>query len=94
MSKPNYIFVNLANKKAEGKTLNELRAEKAKDEKHNKREKKEKRGKRDEIDKIYGKAKPFINPNNKILLNTRERLIDNMRENNRTKILMDLEYTP
>lgn len=83
MPTPKYVFINLAKKKAEGKTLNELREEKSKDDK---KEKKEKKGK--------NKAKPFINPNQKILLNTQGRLQDNMRESNRTKILMDLEFAP
>ena len=38
------------------------------------------------------KAKPFINTKNKILLPTSN--IDKMRENNRTKILLDLEFSP
>jgi len=91
MNKPNYIFVNLANQKAQGSTLQELREQK---EKEDKKGKKGKKGKRDPIDKIYGKAKPFLNPDNKIILNTRERIADNMRESNRTKILLDLEYMP
>ena len=92
MSKPNYYFVNLAKSKAKGSTLQELRDQKAKQEKEEK--KKDKKGKRDPIDKIYGKSKPYVNPNNKILLNTKERVINNMRENNRTKILMEMEYMP
>ena len=91
MSKPNYYFVNLAKSKAQGSTLQELRDQK---EKEKKKDKKDKKGKKDPIDKIYGKSKPFVNPNQKILLNTHSRLVDNMRENNRTKILMDLEYMP
>ena len=44
--------------------------------------------------KSKSKAKPYINPKNKILLNTRHNLGDQIRESNRTKILMDLEFTP
>ena len=73
MSKPNYYFVNLARSKAQGSTLQELRDQK---------EKEKKRGKKDK----KNKEKPYVNPNNKILLNTKERVINNMRENNRTKI--------
>ena len=78
----NYYFVNLANQKAQGSTLNELRAQKEKD------KKKDKKG------KGKGKATPFINPNQKILLNTKEDVKNIMRESNRTKILMDLEFAP
>ena len=88
MSKPNYYFVNLAKSKAAGSTLQELRDQKEKE------SKKGKKGKKDPIDKIYGKSKPYVNPNQKILLNTHSRLVDTMRENNRTKILMDLEFNP
>ncbi len=83
MSKPNYYFVNLAKSKAQGSTLQELRDQKEKE----KEKKKGKKGKKD-------KEKPYVNPNQKILLNTHSRLVDTMRENNRTKILMDLEYVP
>ena len=82
MSKPNYYFVNLAKQKAQGSTLTELREQKEKD------KKKDKKG------KGKGKATPFINPNQKILLNTKNELKDNMRESNRTKILLDLEFAP
>ena len=81
MSKPNYYFVNLAKSKAQGSTLQELRDQKEKE------KKKEKKGKKN-------KEKPFVNPNQKILLNTHSRLADNMRESNRTKILMEMEYMP
>ena len=81
MTKPNYVFVNIANKKAAGATLKELRADKEKESKKNKKGKK-------------GKEKPFVNPNQKILLNTRSSLTNDIRESNRTKILMDLEFMP
>ena len=61
------------------KSVGELREEKKQDDKKS---------------KSKSKAKPFINPKNKILLNTRHNLGDQIRESNRTKILMDLEYTP
>ena len=63
------------------KSVNELREEKKQDDKKSK-------------SKSKSKAKPFINPKNKILLNTRHNLGDQIRESNRTKILMDLEFTP
>ena len=78
----NYYFVTWAKQKAQGSTLTELREQKEKD------KKKDKKG------KGKGKATPFINPNQKILLNTKEDIKNNMRESNRTKILMDLEYAP
>jgi hypothetical protein len=60
------------------KSVGELREDKKRDDKKNKK----------------SKAKPYINPKNKILLNTRHNLGEQIRESNRTKILMDLEYTP
>tara|TARA_R110002072_G_scaffold118067_1_gene249246 strand:+ start:593 stop:790 length:198 start_codon:yes stop_codon:yes gene_type:complete len=40
------------------------------------------------------KAKPFINKKNKILIPNRESVAKKIRESNRTKILMDLEFFP
>lgn len=43
---------------------------------------------------MKGKGKPFINPTNKILLPTRNRLVEQIRESNRTAILMNNEFLP
>lgn len=40
------------------------------------------------------KAKPFINEKNKILLPTTHNLGESIRQSNRTKILLDLEFVP
>jgi hypothetical protein len=40
------------------------------------------------------KEKPFINEKNKILLPTRESIRDNIRESNRTAILLNQEFMP
>ena len=62
-------------------TLKELRDSADKDKKKDKKKKKE-------------KEKPFINEKNKILLQTRESIRDNIRESNRTAILLNQEFMP
>jgi hypothetical protein len=61
-----------------GKDLKELRDEDKKDKKKSKK----------------SKATPYLNPKNKIMLETKNRLGEKIRESNRTKILLDLEYMP
>ncbi len=60
-------------------TLKELRDEADKDKNKNKKK---------------DKQKPFINKKNKILLPTRENITKNIRENNRTAILLNQEFMP
>ena len=67
-------------RKAQGKTLEELRSDDKKD------KEKDKKKKRKE------KEKPFINKDNKILLPNRESLVETMRQNNRTAILLNREF--
>lgn len=40
------------------------------------------------------KSTPYINSKNKIILDTKANLGENMRESNRTKILLELEFMP
>ncbi len=61
-----------------GKDLKELRDDDKKDKKKSKKT----------------KATPYLNPKNKIMLETKNSLGEKIRESNRTKILMDLEYMP
>lgn len=65
-------------------SLKELRDEDEKD----KAKAKKKQVKKD----MKGKSKPFLNPTNKILLPTRDILARQMRENNRTGILINNEF--
>ena len=73
-------FMNL-NRQHAGSTLKELRDEADKDKKKDNKKKKQ-------------KDKPFINEKNKILLPTRESIRDNIRESNRTAILLNQEFMP
>jgi hypothetical protein len=64
-------------------TLKQLRDEADKDKKKDKKDKKKK-----------DKLKPFINEKNKILLPSRENITKNIRESNRTAILLNQEFMP
>ena len=65
-------------------SLKDLRDE---DEKDKEKEKKKK------VKKIMkGKGKPFLNPDNKILLPTRDSIARQIRESNRTGILINNEF--
>jgi hypothetical protein len=65
-------------------SLKELREQ---DEKDKEKEKKKK------LKKVMkGKAKPYLNPDNKILLPTRESIAEQIRHSNRTAILIDNEF--
>lgn len=44
--------------------------------------------------KKKGASKPFINKYNKILLPSRDNLVKNIRESNKTKLLIDYEFIP
>lgn len=65
-------------------SLKELRDEDEKD----KAKAKKKQVKKD----MKGKSKPFLNLQNKILLPTRDSIARQMRENNRTGILINNEF--
>ena len=56
--------------------------------------KQSKKEKMKEMKEKKGKGKPFINNNNKILLNDRVRLTDIIRGSNRTKYLIETEFMP
>jgi hypothetical protein len=61
--------------------------EKEQEEKDKEKEKKKK------LKKVMkGKAKPYLNPDNKILLPTRESIAEQIRRSNRTAILIDNEF--
>jgi len=65
-------------------SLKELREQ---DEKDKEKEKKKK------LKKVMkGKAKPYLNPDNKILLPTRESIAEQIRHSNKTAILIDNEF--
>lgn len=69
-------------KDAIGKSLAELRLEDKKD--------KQKKKKKENV--LASKSKPFTNPNNKIMLANREDVINNIRQGNRTAILLNREF--
>ena len=85
-TKQQIFIIRDKERKAQGKSLEELRNDDKKDKEKDIKKDKEKNKKKKQ------KEKPFINKDNKILLPNRESIVESIRQGNRTAILLNREF--